>query len=160
VLTTDQYREGVGADLAALARPASRSRSACREADAGRARRDRSRRAGVRRGRSRADEYVIPNRRPASVRRRERSPKVIWETVRRVAAQRQRSLPCSRATRGFRRPLRRGPSRQLLALKDLLGHARLETTLVYCGARSSSQWSVCAIFRGRASAASCYSRIQ
>src|SRR6266545_4258903 len=32
------------------------------------------------------DEYVIPNRRPASVRKSERSSKVIWETVRRVAA--------------------------------------------------------------------------
>jgi integrase len=31
------------------------------------------------------DDYVIPNRRPASVRRVERSDKVIWETVLRVA---------------------------------------------------------------------------
>jgi hypothetical protein len=30
------------------------------------------------------DDYVIPNRRPASVRRAERSSKVIWETVKRV----------------------------------------------------------------------------
>ena len=32
-----------------------------------------------------ADDYVIPNRRPASVRRAERSNKIIWETVQRVA---------------------------------------------------------------------------
>ncbi len=31
------------------------------------------------------DDYVIPNRRPASVRRKERSNKIIWETVLRVA---------------------------------------------------------------------------
>jgi site-specific recombinase XerD len=31
------------------------------------------------------DAYVIPNRRPASVRRTERSNKVIWETVIKVA---------------------------------------------------------------------------
>jgi integrase len=31
------------------------------------------------------DDYVIPNRRPASVRRAERSNKVIWETVRTLA---------------------------------------------------------------------------
>jgi len=33
----------------------------------------------------RADDYVIPNRRPGAVRRAERSNKVIWETVLRVA---------------------------------------------------------------------------
>jgi len=32
------------------------------------------------------DAYLIPNRRPASVRRVERSDKIVWETVRRVAA--------------------------------------------------------------------------
>ncbi len=32
------------------------------------------------------EDYLIPNRRPASVRRAERSDKVVWETIKRVAA--------------------------------------------------------------------------
>jgi integrase len=53
------------------------------------------------------DACLIPNRRPASVRRVERSDKVVWEGVKRVAA-RGRG-PCSRpsAPCRLRRPVRR-----------------------------------------------------
>ena len=34
----------------------------------------------------RGEDYLIPNRRPGAVRQAERSDKVIWETVKKVAA--------------------------------------------------------------------------
>jgi integrase len=77
------------------------------------------------------DEYVIPNRRPASVRRRERSPKVIWETVRRVAARAKVRSHAHALRAAFAVRFDEAHPDQLLALKDLLGHARLETTFVY-----------------------------
>jgi integrase/recombinase XerD len=77
------------------------------------------------------DEYVIPNRRPASVRRSERSPKVIWETVRRVAGRANVRSHAHALRAAFAVRFDEAHPDQLLALKDLLGHARLETTLVY-----------------------------
>jgi len=77
------------------------------------------------------DEYVIPNRRPASVRRAERSPKVIWETVRRVAGRADVRSHAHALRAAFAVRFDEAHPDQLLALKDLLGHARLETTLVY-----------------------------
>ncbi|MGH3024013.1 MAG: tyrosine-type recombinase/integrase [Gaiellaceae bacterium] len=77
------------------------------------------------------DEYVIPNRRPASVRRRERSPKVIWETVRRVAARAHVRSHAHALRAAFAVRFDEAHPDQLLALKDILGHSRLETTLVY-----------------------------
>jgi integrase len=82
------------------------------------------------------DEYVIPNRRPASVRRRERSPKVIWETVRRVAARAHVRSHAHALRAAFAVRFDEAHPDQLLALKDLLGHARLETTLVYLRRRN------------------------
>jgi integrase len=82
------------------------------------------------------DEYVIPNRRPASVRRRERSPKVIWGTVRRVAARAHVRSHAHALRAAFAVRFDEAHPDQLLALKDLLGHARLETTLVYLRRRN------------------------
>jgi integrase len=82
------------------------------------------------------DEYVIPNRRPASVRRRERSPKVIWETVRRVAARAHVRSHAHALRAAFAVRFDEAHPDQLLALKDLLGHSRLETTLVYLRRRN------------------------
>jgi integrase len=76
-------------------------------------------------------EYVIPNRRPASVRRSERSPKVIWETVRCVAGRAKVRSHAHALRAAFAVRFDEAHPDQLLALKDLLGHARLETALVY-----------------------------
>ena len=66
-----------------------------------------------------------------AVRRPERSDKVIWETVRKVAERvGVKATPHAlRAAFGvqFDDP---NPD-QLVALKELMGHARMETTLVY-----------------------------
>jgi hypothetical protein len=77
------------------------------------------------------DEYVIPNRRAASVRRPERSSKVIWETVRRVAERANVRSHAHALRAAFAVRFNEAHPDQLLTLKDLLGHARLETTLVY-----------------------------
>jgi integrase/recombinase XerD len=77
------------------------------------------------------DEYVIPNRRPASVRKSERSSKVIWETVRRVAARANVRSHAHALRAAFAVHFDETYPDQILTLKDLLGHARLETTLVY-----------------------------
>jgi site-specific recombinase XerD len=60
--------------------------------------------------RTAAEDYLIPNRRPAAVRRAERSNKVIWDTVRRVAA--RSGIECHvHAQGGLCREARRGESR-------------------------------------------------
>jgi hypothetical protein len=58
-----------------------------------------------------ADDYLIPNRRPASVRRVERSDKVIWEGVKASRRPSRGSLSRPRAPGGLRGPVRRGASR-------------------------------------------------
>jgi site-specific recombinase XerD len=77
------------------------------------------------------DDYVIPNRRPASVRRKERSSRVIWETVRRVATRANVRSHAHALRAAFAVHFDETYPDQILTLKDLLGHARLETTLVY-----------------------------
>ncbi len=72
------------------------------------------------------DEYVIPNRRPASVRKSERSSKVIWETVRRVAARANVRSHAHALRAAFAVHFDETYPDQILTLKDLLGHARLE----------------------------------
>jgi len=86
------------------------------------------------------DAYLIPNRRPAAVRRPgERSDKIIWATVRRVAQRagvraHVHSLRAAFAVRF----LEQKPDK-VVALKDLLGHSRLETTLIYLRRRDKEQ---------------------
>ena len=80
----------------------------------------------------RPDDYLIPNRRPGAVRNSERSDKVIWETVKKVA--RRAEVPeahvhCLRAA--FAVQFDEANPDQLIALKELMGHTRIETTLVY-----------------------------
>jgi integrase len=79
----------------------------------------------------RPEDYLIPNRRPGAVRNPERSDKVIWETVRKVA--RRAGVVCTvHALRAaFAVQFDEENPDQLIALKDLMGHERLETTLVY-----------------------------
>ena len=77
------------------------------------------------------EDYVIPNRRKASVRRAERSSKVIWETVKRVAKRAGVKAHVHAIRGAFAvRFLETHPG-DLEALQPLMGHTRLETTAVY-----------------------------
>jgi len=76
-------------------------------------------------------DYVVPNRRKASVRRTERSSKVIWETVRRVAKRAGVRAHVHSIRGAFAvRFLETHPG-DLEVLQPLMGHTRLETTAVY-----------------------------
>jgi integrase len=77
------------------------------------------------------DDYLVPNRRPASVRGRERSDKVIWETVRRVASRAGVRCHVHALRAAFAVQFDEQHPDRLIDLKELMGHARLETTLVY-----------------------------
>jgi integrase len=74
-------------------------------------------------------DYLIPNRRPASVRRSERSDKVIWETVRRVAARAGVQAHVHALRAAFAVHFIDTHPDKALALQDLLGHKRMETTV-------------------------------
>jgi integrase len=77
------------------------------------------------------DAYLIPNRRPASVRRVERSDKIVWETVRRVAARAGVRAHVHALRAAFAVQFDEAHPDQPIALKELMGHTRIETTLVY-----------------------------
>lgn len=83
------------------------------------------------------DDYVIPNRRPP--RRRERSNKVVYRIVTDVAKRaRVRAHPHAiRAAFAVRFDAQH--PREHLALQDLLGHARFETTQVYLRRRDKAR---------------------
>jgi site-specific recombinase XerD len=76
-------------------------------------------------------DYLIPNRRPASVRSRERSDKVIWDTVKSVAARLGINAHVHALRAAFAVQFDEAHPDQVIALKELMGHTRLETTLVY-----------------------------
>jgi integrase len=77
------------------------------------------------------DEYLIPNRRRASVRRVERSDKIVWETVKRVAARARVRCHVHALRAAFAVQFDEAHPDQVIALKELMGHTRIETTLVY-----------------------------
>jgi site-specific recombinase XerD len=77
------------------------------------------------------DAYLIPNRRPASVRRVERSDKVVWETVKRVARRAGVRSHVHALRAAFAVQFDEAHPDQVIALKELMGHRRIETTLVY-----------------------------
>src|SRR4051812_6183387 len=78
------------------------------------------------------EDYVIPNRRPGAVRNPERSDKVIWETIRKKVARRAGVVCTVHALRAaFAVQFDEMNPDQLIALKELMGHTRIETTLVY-----------------------------
>jgi integrase len=78
-----------------------------------------------------ASDYLIPNRRPASVRRVERSDKIVWETVKRVAARAGVRAHVHALRAAFAVQFDEAHPDQVIALKELMGHSRIETTLVY-----------------------------
>jgi integrase/recombinase XerD len=75
------------------------------------------------------EDYLIPNRRPASVRRRERSDKIIWETVTRVARRAGVRAHVHALRAAFAVHFIETHPGEALALQDLLGHKRMETTV-------------------------------
>jgi integrase len=77
------------------------------------------------------DAYLIPNRRPGAVRRPERSDKVIWNTVKLVGARAGVEATTHALRAAFAVQFDEEHPDQLIALKELMGHARIETTLVY-----------------------------
>jgi integrase len=77
------------------------------------------------------EEYLIPNRRPASVRRSERSDKIVWETIKRVAARAKIKTHVHALRAAFAVKFDEAHPDQVIALKELMGHTRLETTLIY-----------------------------
>ena len=72
------------------------------------------------------DDYVIPNRRPASVCRAERSSKIIWETLVRVR-------------RAFAVLFLTSRPGVIEALQALMNHSRIDTTQVYLRALNKSK---------------------
>ncbi len=84
------------------------------------------------------EDYVIPNRRP-QYRKGERSTKVVYRIVKDVAERaRVRAHPHAiRAAFAVRFDAQH--PREVVALKELLGHARIETTMVYLRRKDKAQ---------------------
>ena len=98
-----------------------------------------------------ADDYLIPNRRPGAVRRPERSDKVIRNTVKIVAARAGVEATTHALRAAFAVQFDEEHPDQLIALKELMGHARIETTLVYLRGkdRARAMETVRSLFWGR-----------
>jgi len=79
----------------------------------------------------RGEDYLIPNRRPGAVKNLERSDKVIWETVKKVAQRVGVEATVHALRAAFAVQFDEANPDQLIALKELMGHTRIETTLVY-----------------------------
>jgi integrase len=87
----------------------------------------------------RGEDYLIPNRRPGAVRNPQRSDKVIWETIKKIA-QRAGVVCTVHALRAaFAVQFDEANPDQLIALKELMGHTRIETTLVYLRRKDKAQ---------------------
>ena len=79
----------------------------------------------------RGEDYLIPNRRPGAVNNPEGSDKVIWETVKKVALRVAVEATVHALRAAFAVQFDEANPGQLIALKELMGHTRIETTLVY-----------------------------
>jgi integrase len=77
------------------------------------------------------DDYLIPNRRPGAVKRADRSDKVIWETVKKLAARAGVEAHVHALRAAFAVQFDEANPSQVVALKELMGHARIDQTLVY-----------------------------
>ena len=87
----------------------------------------------------RPDDYVIPNRRPASVRRAERSNKIIWETVMRVAERVGVRATVHALRRAFAVAFLTSHPGAIESLQALMNHSRIDTTQVYLRALNKSK---------------------
>jgi integrase len=86
-----------------------------------------------------AHDYVIPNRRPASVRRPERSNKIIWETVLRVADRVGVRATVHALRRAFAVAFLTSHPGAIESLQALMNHSRIDTTQVYLRALNRSK---------------------
>ncbi len=86
-----------------------------------------------------ADDYVIPNRRPGAVRRAERSDKVIWETVLRIAKRIGVRATVHALRRAFAVAFLTSHPGAIESLQALMNHARIDTTQVYLRALNKSK---------------------
>lgn len=84
------------------------------------------------------DDYLIPNRRPAAVKRAERSDKIVWETVKRVARRAGVKSHVHALRAAFAVAFDAQHPGENFALKDLMGHTRMETTLIYLRRRDKA----------------------
>ncbi len=89
--------------------------------------------------RCRPDDYVIPNRRFATVRRAERSDKVIWETVHKVADRVGVKSTVHALRRAFAVAFLESHPGALESLQALMNHSRIDTTQVYLRALNRSK---------------------
>jgi integrase len=85
------------------------------------------------------DDYVIPNRRPGAVRRAERSNKIIWETVLRVAERVGVRATVHALRRAFAVAFLTSHPGAIESLQALMNHARIDTTQVYLRALNRSK---------------------
>ena len=85
------------------------------------------------------DDYVIPNRRLATVRRAERSNKVIWETVLKVAARAGVRSTTHALRRAFAVAFLTSHPGALESLQALMNHSRIDTTQVYLRALNKTK---------------------
>ncbi len=77
------------------------------------------------------NDYLVPNRRPSMVTRKERANRVIYDTVRKVANRAGIKTHVHALRAAFAVQFDVENPDNVIALKELLGHSRLETTLVY-----------------------------
>lgn len=87
----------------------------------------------------RPDDYLIPNRRAATVRRLERSDKVIWETVLTVARRAGVRSTTHALRRAFAVAFLTSHPGALESLQALMTHSRIDTTQVYLRALNRSK---------------------
>ena len=85
------------------------------------------------------NDYLIPNRRPAAVKGRERSDKIVWETVKRIAARAGVKAHVHALRAAFAVAFDAQHPGEAFTLRDLLGHTRIETTLVYLRRRDKAK---------------------
>ena len=79
----------------------------------------------------RGGDYVIPNRRPGSVRRSERSDKVIWETITELGDRVGVKVTVHALRRAFAVSFLTSHPGALESLQALMSHSRIDTTEVY-----------------------------
>jgi integrase len=85
------------------------------------------------------DDYVIPNRRSASVRRAERTNKIVYETVVKVAERAGVKATAHALRRAFAVAFLTSHPGLIESLQALMNHSRVDTTQVYLRALNRSQ---------------------
>jgi integrase-like protein len=104
-------------------------------------------------------DYLIPNRRPGAVKRVERSDKVIWETVKSIAARAGVKAHVHTLRAAFAVQFDDANPAQVIALKELMGHSRIDQPWSISDARTRRrQWRSCAICLGVARGTTCLRR--